>query len=421
MKNFLNNIAAFLALLFVSANDEARRVRNAFVTSIISVTLVYLTQLIFDSPSSTIVIAIICDIVVVYAWFNVRRIVFMAGSGETIEILGITTHPGSAEAIGRTEVPKLNILFDLYIATALYALFWMHVVCFFAPLLSLREYPWFGFFLLIGGTAYLIMYPKGAFLRKTLVWGIIIALILMFLRLISPAGWIKFVGADPFGAMRTSIADKALAKALKADKEAADKKVTARLDEITEKRNRGEELSEADKKFLEERKGKGLIRETLGGMFVPSADAKIPPPEKSPAPQATAPKRELRKQTMRFPLDFFTGEKVLNQGGSVEIQNGGYAVFRYSDLPWQKDAKYYIVFSIVRKKTGKHHFEVNDSRGGTFFLDHYASERVETCVFNFDSPGQSQFFHPGDNRFKISSPGDNILIQHAFVQVEYWM
>jgi len=146
---------------------------------------------------------------------------------------------------------------------------------------------------------------------------------------------------------------------------------------------------------------------------LPPASSTPPPP----APQATVPKRFVK---IRFPLDFFTGEKVTNQGNCVEIRNGGYAVFRYSDLPWQKGAKYYIVFSIIRKTTGKHHFEVNDGQGGTFFLDHFASERVETCVFNFNSPGQSQFFHPGDNRFKISSPGDNIVIQNAYVHMEYW-
>ncbi len=149
----------------------------------------------------------------------------------------------------------------------------------------------------------------------------------------------------------------------------------------------------------------------------------VVPKLKTTAPavsKTAAPKRELQKHTLRFPLDFFAGEKILHRGNVVTIRDGGYAIFRLSDLPWKKNAKYYVVFSVVRKTNGKHHFEIKEGRGGTFFLDHYASERVETCVFNFDSPGQAQFFRPGDNRFKISSPGDDIVIQYSYIHIEYW-
>ena len=413
MSNFANNIALFVGSLFVAANDEARRIRNAFVTSIIGVALVYITQLIFNNLTSTMIIAIICDVIIMWAWFNVRRLVFVAGFGETAEVLGITTHPGSNEAIGRTEVPKLNILFDLYIATALYAVFWMHVMCFFAPLLSLSEYPWFGVFLLFGGTAYLIMYPKGALLRKTLVWGIVIALILMFLRLISPAAYIKSIGFDPFWAMRVTAADRALADVLAAQEESEDSRNVTRFKGIQQKIERGETLTSEEKKFLNE-KSQGLFQKTFRRAFSSSAEAKT-----APAPQATATKK--KKHAVNYPLDFFAGEKVLRQGKIVEVYNGGgYAVFRYSDLPQRPDITYYVVFSIICKTNGKYHLEVNGGQGGTLFLDHYASERVETCVFKFDPSIQSQFFHPGDNRFKISSPGSDIEIQDAFVQVECW-
>jgi len=419
MGNFLNNIAAFLASLFVAANDEARRIRNAFVITVISVATVYLTQLTFEDLSATMVVAIICDTVVIWTWFNVRRIVFVAGLGEIIEISGITTHPGSAESIGRAEVPKLNVLFDLYIATALYALFWMHIICFFAPLLSLREYPWFGVFLLFGGTAYLIMYPKGALLRKTLVWGIVLALILMFLRLISPAGWIKFVGTDPFSVMRTSKADRVLVETLSDQKEARDAKAVARLKKIREKIRRGEEISADDEKFIEERKGKGLIQEAFGGIFSSSANAKASPPKTSPAP-----KKELRQYTIKRPLEFLGAEHVIDRGpGWVKIQKKtGRANFLVANIPAIKGAKYEIVFHAARETTGKTFLKVNQRE---FCYDIHlssGSNPIEIAFFRQGEAGNSERFLPAENALQLWAD-DDLLVQldkMPYVKITYW-
>lgn len=418
MGNFLNNIAAFLASLFVAANDEARRVRNAFAITIVSVAIVYLTQLIFDSLTLTMVIAIICDVVVVWAWFNVRRLVLVAGLGEALEVLHVTTHPGSPEAIGNTEVPKLNLLFDLYVSTALYAIFWMHVTCFFAPLLSLREYPWFGVFLLFGGTAYLIMYPKGALLRKTLVWGIVIALILMFLRLIPSAGWIKFVGTDPFWVMRTSKADRVLAETISDQKEAEDAQVVIRLEKIREKIRRHEELSADDEKFIKERKGKGLIRETLGGMFTPSANDDVPPPEKSPPP-----KKEPVEKAMKFPLAFAGGKEAALQHDGIHAQKGGYADFEIN-FPFRegKGIRYQIVFRIAGNRSAKCYLKIDD-RPEVFDFQYGQDPNNPDLVIFFAKTGNGRLglpnlFHSGKVRFKLWSD-DDIVVMSSQVELIY--
>ncbi|MFA6193532.1 MAG: hypothetical protein WC726_01550 [Parcubacteria group bacterium] len=263
MGDFLQSIAAFVASLFTNINAEAQRTKNALVITFLGAASVYLTQLIFDNMNLTMTIAIAWDTLILWKWFDVRRMVVAAGVGETIEKLGMTPPPGATEVVGRIEVPKLNVLFDLYISVALYAVFWMHVICFFAPLLSLREYPWFGVFLLFGGTAYLIMYPKGAILRKTLVWGIVIALILMFLRLISPAGWIKGIGFDPFWAMRVNATDKALAEVLQEQDKVQDALGSKRLKGIQQKVKEHKPLSPEEKRLLND-KNQGLLQKAIG-------------------------------------------------------------------------------------------------------------------------------------------------------------
>ena len=421
---FFQNLSTFFSSLFTVATDQTRRIKNAFLITFACAILIYVVQLVFDSTTTTIIIAIICDIIIIWKWFDVPRLTAFFFSGEVIdfaEAIGDRKKsPAESGGVKSSDLRRAtSAVFHTYITASLYMLFWVHVICFFVPLMSLRENPLFGIFLLFGGILYTIMYPDGTFFRKFLAWAAVVILIIMSFQMISLTGWVKLGWMEPYWALRTSDFDRSLTKALKADKEAADKKAAARLDEITKKRNRGEELSEADKKLLEEQKGKGLI----SGIFAPSAAAKTPPPAK-----ATAPKKELRKQTVKIPLEFVGGENLVREPGRVGIRKGGYANFRVN-LPIVINGNYKIHYHGQRIKEGRDFLEINKGKGNgaPFSIKHGATDFPVQLVFFDDGyddkmSGETKYFRSGDNYFKLSAD-DDLLVQldkPHYVEITYW-
>jgi len=427
---FFQHLATFFSSLFNVATDQTRRIKNAFLITFACAFLIYMVQWAFNSTATTIIIAVICDIIIVWKWFDVPRLTALFFSGEAIdfvEAIGARTRKKTPAESGKEPVKPeevessnlrgaTNAVFHAYITAALYIIFWVHVICFFVPLMPLRENPLFGLFFLFGGTIYIIMYPDGRFFRKFLAWGAVLVLILMSFQMISLTGWVKLGWMEPYWALRTSDVDRSLAKALKADKEAADKKVAARLDEIAKKRDRGEELSEADKKLLEEQKGKGLI----SAIFAPSAVAKTPPP--------AAPKREPQKKTVKFPLEFVGGENLVREPERIGIRKGGHANFRVS-LPNVINGKYKVHYHGQRIKEGRDFLEINRGKGigAPFDIKHSATDfPIELRFFDdgyaIGMPGENKYFRSGENYFKLWAD-DNLLVQldkQPYVEITYW-
>ena len=138
-------------------------------------------------------------------------------------------------------------------------------------------------------------------------------------------------------------------------------------------------------------------------------------------PQATAPQRQLQQRVVKRELQFVGGEGAIKKEGLVDIRNGGHAAFTTWDLPWKKDAIYHVVFYVLRKNTtGYDYIEIN-GRSGDIFCKHYASDKFETVVFfERDMSGDSKYFNPGINQIKFWSPGDNIIVQSARIEMAYW-
>ncbi len=140
-----------------------------------------------------------------------------------------------------------------------------------------------------------------------------------------------------------------------------------------------------------------------------------------PLPQATAPKKQLQQHVVKRDLKFVGGEGAIEKEGLIGIRNGGHAAFTTWDLPWKKDAIYHVVFYVLRKNTtGYDWIEIN-GRSGDISCKHYASDKVETVVFfERDMPGDPKYFNPGINQIKFWSPGDNVIIQCARIEMAYW-
>lgn len=144
------------------------------------------------------------------------------------------------------------------------------------------------------------------------------------------------------------------------------------------------------------------------------------PPVPAPVVEKTPPQRHVA----HFPLNFQGGENVEITGdGCFLIRNGGNAIFRAREVPWSANARYQVVFCLIKKKSGKLYLELNGGRGGPrpFDLVQYASNDLEPAVFfACGKRGEPDYFVPGTNRVKFWSPGDDILVQSARIEVEYW-
>lgn len=261
----MNGFQAFIGTLYELATDSFRRIMNSIWCVFLAAVVIYLTQLCFDSMVTTAIVATVCDSLVLYALLNPRRLVTAFVLGEGVEITG------------ETEVQRPgNKLFDTYWSFAMYLLFWVNALCFFAPLAPLRDNPLIGYFLLFGGIAIIIMYPGGKKFRKITCVGIVAVIVLLLLRLGSPAWWTQQIGMDLFDPVRVTETKKAVVKALSADAAAKDRLDADRLRDITAKRNRGEKLSDADQKFLDECR-QGNVQRLFRNIFSsPPASAAVP-------------------------------------------------------------------------------------------------------------------------------------------------
>ncbi|OGI25115.1 MAG: hypothetical protein A3J76_02725 [Candidatus Moranbacteria bacterium RBG_13_45_13] len=261
----MNGLQAFIGTLFELVGDGFRRIMNSVWCVILAAVVIYLTQLCLESMVTTAIVALACNLLVFYALLNPRKLFTIFALGEGVELTGET----EAQQPG-------NKLFDTYWSAAMYLLFWVNALCFFAPLAPLRDNPLIGYFLLFGGIAIIIMYPGGKKFRKITCWGIGITMVLMLLRLGSPAWWTKQIGMDLFDPVRVTKTNKAVVEALAADQAAKDRQKADRLHDITVKRNRGEKLSNADQKLLDECR-QGNVQRLWKKMFSsPPASAAVP-------------------------------------------------------------------------------------------------------------------------------------------------
>ena len=156
----------------------------------------------------------------------------------------------------------------------------------------------------------------------------------------------------------------------------------------------------------------------------------LPALQKSaPAPQATAPKKELHKYTVRRPFEFLGGENFTRGSNYIGILKGGYANFRVN-LPVVKNGKYKIYYHGRRVREGRDLLEINRGKGNSgmpFGIDHRATDIPIELVF-FDSgydigmPGDAKYFRTGDNFLKLWAD-DDLLVQMdqpPYVEITYW-
>ena len=149
----------------------------------------------------------------------------------------------------------------------------------------------------------------------------------------------------------------------------------------------------------------------------------------APAPQATAPKKELHKYTVRRPLEFLGGENFTRGSNYIGILKGGYANFRVN-LPVVKNGKYKIYYHGRRVREGRDLLEINRGKGNSgmpFGIDHRATDIPIELVF-YDSgydigmPGDAKYFRTGDNFLKLWAD-DDLLVQMdqpPYVEITYW-
>ncbi|MFA6285014.1 MAG: hypothetical protein WC643_00600 [Parcubacteria group bacterium] len=414
LSQMINDIVVIFRIAFRQTGlDDTQRLRNTLISIIVPLAALYICQLMlselngitgWDLSWITMVLSMAATFFIFRALFNLRRLLSLGFIGEGLEALGLSP----------AEYPTSR-LFRAYWNLVKTIFFWELVIIFFLPYFDLTQNPLVGWSLLVGSIAYLIVYPDGKFFQKFSAWAIVAILILMVTQvIISPAAWIKLIGVDPFGAMRTSGTDRVLAETLSDQKEAEDAKTVIRLKEIKKKIKQRKELSPDDKKFIEERK-KGLVQETFGKIFSSSADAKSSPK-----------KKEMKQYTIIRPLEFLGGEKIIHGSGCVGVRKGGKAEFRATNLPIVKDGKYKVIFHATRKTTGRDYLLVNAGKGhgGPFYYDnHPASDSpIEITFFKEGMPGDSKYFYPTDNFIQLSAD-DDLLVQldnPPYVEITYW-
>lgn len=148
----------------------------------------------------------------------------------------------------------------------------------------------------------------------------------------------------------------------------------------------------------------------------------------APAPKVAAPKKELRKQVVKIPLEFVGGENLVREPGRVEIRKGGHANFRFS-LPNVINGKYKIHYHGQRNKEGLDFLEINRGKGNgaPFSIEHGATDFPIELIF-FDSgyatgmPGEAKYFRSGENYFKLWA-NDSLIVQldkPPYVEITYW-
>lgn len=145
-------------------------------------------------------------------------------------------------------------------------------------------------------------------------------------------------------------------------------------------------------------------------VIIPALRIPTPPP---------APKKELQQHVLRRDLKFVGGDGAIEKDGFVGIRKNGHVAFTTWDLPWRKDAVYHVVFCVLRRTTGYDRIEIN-GRSGEISCEHYGSEKFETVVFfERDMPGDPKYFNPGINQIKFWSPGDDVIVQSASIEMIY--
>jgi hypothetical protein len=416
MNDTLQNLEIFFTTLFNVANEQARRIRNALLYALAGVAIVYFTQLAFNCTGVTIVVAIICDIISLWKWLDAKRFLTIAVTGEVTEVFGATRPSTPTGVVGEAEVPKLNLLFDLYLDVALYATFWMHTFCFFIPLLSLRENPALGFFFLIGGTAFIIMYPKGTFIRKTFAWGMVIGIVFMIFQTISLAGWVKLGWLEPYWALRTSNVDRVLAEVLDTQRKAVEQATTEELLRIKEKIEKKGTLTKKEEESLKKQRD-GLIGQIFRGISSLAEPAKAVSGPVTSAPPASFPpatKKELQQRIIDRPFDFANGTKAFrNSISAIEIPKGGSARYLMQNFPFRRDGKYILVLKILKKDPGNIQVKTGNWKHD---LWHPGSDKVQTLFLEVNA----ECFHPGENQLAVESIGGDIIVYFFGVELTFW-
>lgn len=151
----------------------------------------------------------------------------------------------------------------------------------------------------------------------------------------------------------------------------------------------------------------------------------------APAPKVAAPKKELRKYTKSFPLEFVGGENLVREPDRpdrVGIRKGGYANFRVN-LPIVINGNYKIHYHGQRIKEGRDFLEINRGKGNgaPFSIKHGATDFPVRLVFFDDGyddkmSGEAKYFRSGENYFKLSADED-LLVQldkPHYVEITYW-
>jgi hypothetical protein len=102
-------------------------------------------------------------------------------------------------------------------------------------------------------------------------------------------------------------------------------------------------------------------------------------------------------------------------------------MLKAEDVPWAKNARYQVVFRLTQNRPGKLFIEVNGHKeegGRPFDFDHRITDQEVKVVFFDNVPGglrgDPKYFVPGTNWIKFSSPGINVNICYARIEVEYW-
>jgi len=138
----------------------------------------------------------------------------------------------------------------------------------------------------------------------------------------------------------------------------------------------------------------------------------------APAPQATAPKRELRQHVEKRGLSLVGDDRIFNKEGFVEIRKGGRAFFVTNNLPWRKDAVFHVAVRLRQKTTGNIVLLINGGRGGEkSYLVPRSSEFGNAVFFDSGEIGRSDYFNPGTNQIIVSSPNSDTTIQCVSIEM----
>jgi hypothetical protein len=361
ISQMIGDITVIIRIAFrqTGLTDE-QRLRNTLISLILPLGALFFYQLLFcwvkntfgwDLTWTTVILSLVVVFFVVRALFNLRRLLSLGIIGEGLEVLGLAP----------AEYPTSRLFLAYWnLATAI--LFWELAISFLLPRIDLTQNPLIGISLLLCAVIYTIVYPEGDKIKKATCWGIVLITALMVMELIfTPAVCAKLVGGDPFGAMRTSSADRALAEVLATQEEIKDSRTAARLKVIQKKIKRGGILTPEEKKLLKEQ-NRGLLQKAIGTLgSSEKSDGNV-----------------YAKIDPLLDIDMSSSKKADASGDDIVVAQGGHATFKlFVEKPPIGTAIKPIEMLITLNPSGsKYLYYTFNGKRYEAFLDSFGRKRI---------------------------------------------